>query len=264
MPILAVRRISTRVSFCFSIGLSVLSLLVGCLQETSSPSRDRTVSILTRLLCDPQPETRRTAVEALGKIGDRSTIMSVTSLLKDPSPVVRAAAAKAVGRIGSSSAQEAIVMLAQALEDPADPVRQAAAVAIGDIEPDSSGLGPVIRRTRSPDARTRYAAVLSLLQVEIGSRGPELISLLHDPDERVRQAAAAILGASSDPMVTVQVRNRLVTDNAPGVRAEIGYQAGKSLAPDTRVTLELAIRHETDNGVRRWIEAELRSLREYD
>lgn len=264
MPILAVLRIFQKRAFFFWLGLSVLPLHVGCLQETPSPSRDRTVSILALLLDDPQPETRRTAVEALGKIGDESVITLVISRLEDPSALVRAAAARALGRIGSSAAQEETSALAQALEDQSDSVRQAAAVSIGNIEPNPSNLDPIIRRTRSADAGTRYAAVLSLFQVEIGSRGPELISLLDDPDKRVRQAAAAVLGGSSDPNIAGRIQNRLMTDPAPGVRAELGYRVGKSQAPDTRVRLKKAMREETDIGVRRWIEAELRSLYEND
>lgn len=217
------------------------------------------------LLRDEQVETRRTAVEALGKIGDQTAVSSISPLLRDPSPLVRAAAARAIGRIGPSSANGIAAALAQALEDPVDRVREAAAVAIGDIEPASNELRPIIRLAVSADnMEIRYSAVQALLQIDPSGIEDQLIPLLRDPDERVRQGATALLGASSDPIISREIRDRLLSDSSPGVRAEAGYQAGKVGGPEVLATLEKAIKQEVDVGVRRWIGAELRSLRASD
>lgn len=239
--------------------------MVGCLQEAPVPSRERTVSLLMSLLQDEQIETRRTAVEALGKIGDQTAVSSILPLLRDPSPLVRAAAAQAIGRMGPSSASGIVVALAQALEDPVDPVREAVAIAIGDVEPVSNELGTVIRLAVSADdAGIRYSAIQALLQIDPSGIEEQLIPVLRDPDDRVRQGATALLGSSSDPIITREILDRLLSDISSGVRAEAGYQVGKVGGPEVLATLEKAIGQEVEVGVRRWIEAELRLLRVND
>lgn len=239
--------------------------MVGCLQEAPAPSRERTVTFLLSLLQDEQIETRRTAVEALGKIGDQAAASSISPMLRDPSPLVRAAAAQSMGRMGPSSASEIAAALAQALEDPVDSVREAAAIAIGDVEPSSNELGTVIRLAVSADdAGIRYSAIQALLQIDPSGIEEQLIPVLRDPDDRVRQGATALLGSSSNPRIAREIQDRLLSDISSGVRAEAAYQVGKVGGPEVLATLEKASGQERQVGVRRWIEAELRLLRVSD
>ena len=84
----------------FSLLLSCF-LLTGCVQDSPSSSKERTVSLLLELLRDEGPEMRRTAVESLGKIGDPRAVEPMLPLLErlaeNPSPGVRAEAAYRLG-----------------------------------------------------------------------------------------------------------------------------------------------------------------------
>jgi len=248
--------------------LSLLSLLVfifcavqpGCVQDAKAPSPEQSLSLLTALLHDTHPDVRRTAAESLGKIADRSALSAVLPLLADPMPAVRAAAAQALGRMATPSDEAVIVRLADSLGDPDDNVRQLAAIAIGDIEPSARQLAPVADFLRSSDVRLRRTAVRTLLSLDSAQVVEWLLPLLDDPDADVRQGAVAALGFSGDAKAAAALRKRLTEDPSPAVRAEAAYHLGRVSGPDTRTLLRTAAQKETDSGVRRWIEAELKSL----
>ena len=127
----------------YSVVLSVLCL-AGCVQDSPSSSRERTVSLLLELLRDEGPEMRRTAAESLGKIGDPRAADSILPLIHDPAAIVREASVLAMGRVKPAATDGVVGLLMQALEDSVESVRQAAVVAIGDIEPGSRLLQPVV------------------------------------------------------------------------------------------------------------------------
>jgi HEAT repeat protein len=87
-----------------------------------------------------------------------------------------------------------------------------------------------------------------------------LLPLLEDPDADVRQGAVAALGGSGDPRAAAALAMRLAHDPSAGVRAEAAYHLGESGGRHLRTVLQRAVEKETDRGVRRWIEAELRAL----
>ena len=236
----------------------------GCVQETSAPSVEHGVAVLTVLVHDPSPEIRRTAAESLGKIGDRSALPAVLPLLLDPTPVVRAAAAQALGRVASPADEEAIAGLVRTLQDPSDTVKRTAALAIGDIEPLPSQLAPVADLLRASDVQVRRAAVYTLLSVGAAQVAGWLLPLLNDPDAEVRQGAVAALGLSGDARAGTALGQRLGQDGSPAVRAEAAYHLGKLGGRQTRMLLQTAVEKETDRGVRRWIEAELKAWRAND
>lgn len=236
-------------------------LLLGCFQEAPAPSVDRTTAIVISLLHDESAEVRRTAAESLGKIGDQSTVASVLPLLTDPVPVVRVAAAQALGRIGTASNVTVLAALSRALEDPEERVKQAAAMAIAELEPLSSQLKPVVSLVQSSDMHVRRAAIRALLQSDTSHWVPQLLPALHDPDTEVRQGAVAVLeGAPGNPQVRTEIHKRLAHDSSPAVRAEAAYHLGELGGVETRSVLQEALKNDRDKGVRRWIEAELKSL----
>jgi HEAT repeat protein len=71
----------------------------------------------------------------------------------------------------------------------------------------------------------------------------------------------AVLGDSGEIAVVAELRKRLLEDSSPAVRAEAAYQLGKLGGSEARAALELASREDSALGVRRWAEAQLRSLR---
>ena len=157
--------------------LVVVSLLclAGCVQDSPLSSKERTVPLLLEMLRDEGPETRRTAADSLGKIGDPRVADSILPLIHDPASVVREASVRALGRLKPTATDEVVALLMQALEDPVESVRQAAIVAIGEIEPGSRLLEPVVGLLRSSDTTIRRAAVRALLQVDSSQFVPALI-----------------------------------------------------------------------------------------
>jgi HEAT repeat protein len=233
---------------------------LGCLQEAPTSSVERGVVLLMALTQDASPDIRRTAIESLGKIGDRSALPAVSPLLADPVPVVRAAAAQALGRMARPEDGDVISAMARALEDPSDSVKQAAALAIGDIEPSPRQLTSARDLLRSSDVRVRRATVYALLLLDTGQVVEWLLPLLDDPDQEVRQGAVAALGLSGDARAATALRKPLAQDPSPAVRTEAAYHLGKVSGQHARALLKTAVEKEKDGGVRRWMESELKAL----
>lgn len=237
----------------------VIFLVLGCIQAEPTPSVERVTALLISLLHDENAEVRRIAVESLGKIGEQSAVRSVVPLLADQVPVVRVAAAKALGRIGVLSDPAILAVLTRALEDPDDGVKRAAAMAIGELEPASAQLKPVVNLVRASDVRVKQAAIRALLDVDVSQWTALVLPALDDPDAEVRQGAMAVLAASGDSQVRNRIHQRLTQDSSAAVRAEAAYRMGKLSGPETISVLREALKREPDEGVRRWIEAELKS-----
>ena len=242
-------------TFSRTIGCSVFALilsLAGCLQDSPPSSRERTVSLLLELLRDERPEMRQTAAESLGKIGYPRAADFLLPLIHDPASVVREASVMALGRLKPTATDGVVVLLTQALEDPVESVRQAAVVAIGEIEPGSRLLEPVVGLLRSSDATIRKAAVQALLQVDSSQWVPALIAAGRDSDAEVRQGIVAAVGEWGGSAVSPWLRERLVQDPSPAVRAEAAYRLGMHSDPDSRAALNTTIAKDADSGVRRW------------
>jgi HEAT repeat protein len=249
------------------LSLSVLLSVaghIGCVQDSQSPSVERGVALLVALLHDDSWEIRRTAAEALGKIGHRSAVSALLPLLSDPEPRVRAAAARALGRMASTDDDAVMTGLSRSLGDPDNSVRHASALAIGDIEPSPRRLTPVADFLRSSDVEVRRAAVRALLGLDTGQITEWLLPMLDDQDAEVRQMAVAALGFSGHPRAGSALVRRLMHDPSPAVRVEAAYHLGELNGQDTRTVLQTAIVKESHGGVRRWIEEELRGLRAND
>jgi HEAT repeat protein len=207
---------------------------------------------LLELLRDESPEVRRTAAESLGKIGDAGTTDSILPLIHDPAAIVRESSVLAIGRLKPAATDGVVVLLTQALEDPVESVRQAAVVAIGEIEPGSRLLQPVVGLLRSSDVAIRRAAVQALLQVDSSESVPSLVAAGRDSDAEVRQGIVAAVGEWGGAAASPWIRERLVQDPSPGVRAEAAYRLGMLSDPDTRAALNATIAKDPDSGVRRW------------
>ncbi|RPH80923.1 MAG: HEAT repeat domain-containing protein [Nitrospiraceae bacterium] len=243
-------RTSFRTIVC-SVVLSALCL-AGCAQDSPPSSKERTVSLLLELLRDEAPETRRTAAESLGKIGDPRTVDSILPLNHDTAAMVREASVTAMGRLKPIATDGVVALLTQALEDPVESVRQAAVVAIGEIEPGPQLLQPVVGLLRSSDATIRRAAVRALLQVDSSQSVPALIAAGRDSDAEVRQGIVAAVGEWGGAMAFSWIRGRLVEDPSPGVRSEAAYRLGLLSDPEAKAALNTTIAKDPDSGVRRW------------
>jgi HEAT repeat protein/cyclophilin family peptidyl-prolyl cis-trans isomerase len=99
---------------------------------------------LVRLLGDAQPQIRRRAALAVGRVGLAEGAASLVALLADPEPEVREMAAFALGLIADRAARDPLIA---ALADPSLLVRGSAAEALG-LLGDASAAEPIARAAR--------------------------------------------------------------------------------------------------------------------
>jgi HEAT repeat protein len=228
-------------------GVLVLS---GCYLDTPPATPDAVSELLVDLLGDESPEVRRTAAEALGKIGGSSRAQLLAVTASDPDARVREAGAIALGRLAIQG--DDVRVLLQALRDGEARVRRAAARSLGELEQAPSAGEQLAGLVKDSQTGTRRAAVEALLQVEAPGVFPQVALAVHDVDAEVRQGAVAALGewwgAKSIPLL----RDRLLRDVCPGVRAEAAYRLGKIGNEGVVKDLDRAAATDRDPAVRRW------------
>ncbi|HEU4684458.1 MAG TPA: HEAT repeat domain-containing protein [Nitrospira sp.] len=213
------------------------------------------MKILVELTHDAHPEMRRTAVESLGKIGNRIAIAEVVRLLGDESPSVRSAAATALGRLGGPTTTDSISALLHALEDQTEDVREAAAQALGEIDPAPDMLTEMAELFTALRPEVRRAAVLALNRIDSTRWAAVLSKAASDPDEVVRQRAVAVLGEIESPDRVRLLRERLVEDPNPAVRAEAAYRLRTLPDKELHAVLDRASATDPSVIVRRWARA---------
>ncbi|HKP83770.1 MAG TPA: HEAT repeat domain-containing protein [Pyrinomonadaceae bacterium] len=140
---------------------------------------------LTRLM--GRIDLRDEIIEALVR-NDPATLDLLTSQLSAEDLEVRRSAVVALGRIGDSSATSALV---KTLSDEALAIDAANALAqIGD----PAAVDGLLNLIGNDDASIRQAAVSALNSVIEPSMSERIIPLLHDPDPNVRESAVKIAG----------------------------------------------------------------------
>jgi HEAT repeat protein len=172
----------------------------------------RDMAGLTRLLERGEPSMRHRAAVALGDLGDPAALDALLGALAGPDEEgVRWCAAEGLARIGEPAVPGLV-----ALADHADPdVRWKAIVALGDIGDPCAA--PALRsRLADQDRFVRSRAVSALVRLGTPCL-PLMLDALADPDIRVRQGAAAVLGQVGDP-AAVDGLLRALHDPAESVR----------------------------------------------
>ncbi len=145
-----------------------------------------TAERFARALGAERPELRMAAANALGRLGEPSTLPAILKTLTDPDPRVRLRACHACGSFADPRAVPALI---KRLEDDSR-VRRAAANALGGIATDRA-LAP-------------------------------LIDLLDDGDESIRRIAASALGKANNPQ-PVEPLARALGDESAIVRNAAVY-----------------------------------------
>ncbi len=139
-----------------------------------------TVDLLIAQLSSEDLEVRRSAVVALGRIGDAGATSALINTLNDESLTIDAA--NALGQIGDPTAADGLLNL------------------IG-----------------NSDASIRQAAISALNSLAVPSIAQRVVPLLHDPDSNVRESAAKIAGYFGYPDATAELL-RLSRDPDEAVR----------------------------------------------
>lgn len=235
--------------FHFLVSLLLCSVVYGCYVDTPSVEPETVSRRLMELLADQDSDVRRTAAEALGKVGHKSSTGSLIVALDDPDARVREAAALALGRLGDGKSGMA---LAGHLADSAEPVRMASALALGEIEFSADREAQTLAVLRHPQGSARLAATRALLSLDTVSLSADLINALRDSDARVRQGAAAALGETGNLGAVSHLRSLLRTDVAASVRAEAAFRLGKIGDHAVLAELSRVVEADPDMRVRGW------------
>lgn len=245
-------RVFVLLSLCFAS-------LLGCYQPSSSPSPQRTVETLLSLLHDRDAVARRTAAEALGKIGNPQAVDSLVMALGDQSPIVREASVRSLGGVGPLD-MATRVHIAGLLVDPVQSVRTAAAQTLASLDSTKTLWPMAMAQLAHADPEVRRAVI----QAFESSDSPDVVRVLadrlHDPDPQVRRAAVAVLGESGDSKVVGLLRDQLMAESSSSVRGEIAYRLQFFSGVEAGAGLRFVASHDESAQVRRWADQTLRGL----
>ena len=137
------------------------------------------VELALQSLKNPDGYVRWKAAEALGKMGDETTVPVLIEALDDKAAGVREFAAKALGEIGDSQAMEPLI---DALEDKSNFVRLEAVKALEGIA-DERAISPLVKSLKDSELRQNAANALA----EIGK--PELVDEALEKHRSILQRA---------------------------------------------------------------------------
>jgi len=156
---------------------------------------------LSETVADADVRMRLTAVTVLDLMGEEAAPAAdaLDHALRDADIFVRWAAARALGNLKAADGKVAVPNLGRLLFDPDLDPRLAAAATLEHYGKDAAAAVPdLIRATSVGDAEIRVAVIHALEAVgaeEARSAVPALAQALSDRDDRVRQAAAEVLGS---------------------------------------------------------------------
>lgn len=159
-----------------------------------SPEFGRPVlgSTLGSALLDSDDTVRQVAVSTMGLIRNRSLTSHVKGLLVDEKPNVCRAAAEALGRIGDESSVLGLLKASERLdENPDRTMEHSLAFALIEIaKPKATAEG-----LKSPSPATRRIALIALDQMPGGGLDPNMVAgLLDSKEPLIRETAAWIVG----------------------------------------------------------------------
>jgi HEAT repeat protein len=164
-------------------------------------------------LQDPNPATRRRAVEQLGHVGGDEAAGALVLMLKDPDDTTRALAAYALAAIGA----DAVAPLTRYLATWQGPVDAIVPTLLGVLRSER-GLDFLTAHLADPVPSTRAAIAAALSRIGSNRAVPPLLELLRDMVDEVRIAAARALGEVQS-QTSVDALLDEVADENPLVRA---------------------------------------------
>ena len=146
---------------------------------------------LTKVLANKNQSHRSDIIEALGEIGDPSSLEQFLAELIDDDHRVREAAAHGLGKIGDASAIKPLIHVLEKDENPR--VRQASVAALGLLRvPCSSEYLHPFLKDYSRDVRSE--TVKSLGNIGNPTSLEHLICMLNDDEIQVKEAASDAIG----------------------------------------------------------------------
>ena len=184
-----------------------------------------TVDLLIAQLTAEDLEVRRSAVLALGRIGDSSATSALVNTLSDEALAVDAS--NALAQIGDPQAVDGLLNL---IGDDDASIRQAAVSALNSVIPPlmSERIIPLLH---DPDPNVRESAVKIAGYFGYPESAGALLELSRDSDERVRCAAIEHLPYVEDER-SLDVLVHAIKAETPNVRAAAARALGTVDAPE--------------------------------
>lgn len=201
-----------------------------------------TVDLLLSQLAAEDLEVRRSAVVALGRIGDSGATPALVDALKDNALAIDAA--NALAQIGDAQAVDGLLNLIRN-EDAS--IRQAAVSALNSLMPPSRSER-IIPLLHDSDPNVRESAVKIAGYFGYPQAAGALLELSRDPNERVRCAAIEHLPFVEDDRV-LEVLARARNEETPNVRTSAARALGNMDGPEV-VSLLIKGLSDTDAWVR--------------
>ncbi|HET6974054.1 MAG TPA: HEAT repeat domain-containing protein [Pyrinomonadaceae bacterium] len=183
-----------------------------------------TASLLISQLTAEDLEVRRSAVVALGRLGDTSATSALVNTLGDESLAIDAV--NALGEIGDPQAVDGLLNL---LGNEDASIRQAAVAALNSIIPPSLSQR-IIPLLHDLDPNVRESAVKIAGYFGYPEATGALVELSRDPNERVRCAAVEHLPFVEDERA-LAVLARALKEETPNVRAAAARALGNMDGP---------------------------------
>jgi HEAT repeat protein len=178
------------------------------------------VPALADALADQAVEVRKAVASALAEMGPdaRPAVPALVRSLSDDDEAVRRRSALALGEIGPE-ARPAVPALVRAMQsDPGLAVRRFAAAALGEIGPGAAAaLGPLVECLADADGRLRAIAGAALLRL-CPRAVPRLIDALRHPSPRARACAARLVSRAGAVVEAGPVLGELLADPDEDVR----------------------------------------------
>ena len=184
-----------------------------------------TLDLLIAQLTAEDLEVRRSAVVALGRIGDSRATPALVNTLSEESLAIEAA--NALAQIGDPEGADGLLPL---IGNPDACIRQAAVSALNTLMPPSMSKR-IIPLLHDPDPNVRESAVKIAGYFGYPESGDALLKLSRDADERVRCAAIEHLPYVEDKRVVDTVVHAL-KEAPPHVRASAARALGNMDDPE--------------------------------
>jgi peptidylprolyl isomerase len=266
----------------------ILSLSVSCAKGKSQQEiilrlENRRVACdsLITFLSDPRPSVRARAVNALGKLQERSCAAPVIQMLDDANSDVRVEAALALGQIGDPGAEkplterlhgdepaavqaqiidalgkigtgEAFLALIKFFNSEHKELREATALATARLAMrDITNMTMTRAMTlllKDQEEEVRWKASYALMRIGSDLDLGELRAATKDRDPRVRMHAITALGSSQDVTSLERLGSLLRKDGHWGVRVKVASALGNY--PLSKAANYLTLLNQTNHHVR--------------
>lgn len=184
-----------------------------------------TLDLLIAQLSTEDLEVRRSAVVALGRIGDSSATAALVNTLSDEALAIDAA--NALAQIGDPQAVDGLLNL---IGNDDAPIRQAAVSALNSVIPPSMSER-IIPLLHDPDPNVRESAVKIAGYFGYPESAGALLELSRDSNERVRCAAIEHLPYVEDER-GIEVLINAIKAETPNVRAAAARALGTMETPE--------------------------------